>query len=436
MEAVRHVLPRQWVSTNLVLLVVTVLLVYIPLSEPAPTTSPSTQNITITVPQGTQSHGDPHLLCTPSRWTDVATFFLANFVSHAATVKSLPGEPALSQFWTLIFALVFPASGVVRGLSAIYQRAVFADTPLQTAARAQALCVVVRTPWWKPQTGDVVEVRDYRMPDGKDEYTRKAVQKRIRTPPSPLTIRLQDHFRGWGSNLVTCALEMLDRVWYKFNPKMRAKMQDRSHVPDDQASLVFRRNRGSHSFFQPSTTIIDSQGRKVHGVCHLPWGYALSMLSSSAYVIGLDQEKETSYQASQKISWHQNIKTVFQKEIRSTSTSRYLPEIGPRPSSELSSNYNLPKALIAIFQTLYASATLYRTRGDQIQRYGYAAFGLTVAPYLVMSILNLASTMLTPDYTAVYLVRSKVMEEALRRPDAGFEGIVGTLRETPSSNPH
>lgn len=51
-----------------------------------------------------------------------------------------------------------------------------------------------------------------------------------------------------------------------------------------------------------------------------------------------------------------------------------------------------------------------------------------------MSIVNLASTMLTPDYPTMYLIRSKVMEEALRREGARFEGIVGTFLNETTSN--
>ena len=84
---------------------------------------------------------------------------------------------------------------------------------------------------------------------------------------------------------------------------------------------------------------------------------------------------------------------------------------------------------MALFQAVYASATLYSTRGDQIQRYGYAAFGLTATPCLVMSIVNLISTILTPDYPTIYTVRSEIMDEALLRKDedAKFEGVVGSI---------
>ncbi len=50
---------------------------------------------------------------------------------------------------------------MAKGLTAIHQRVVLADTPLKTVARAQALCMVVRTSEWNPQTGDVVEILDY-----------------------------------------------------------------------------------------------------------------------------------------------------------------------------------------------------------------------------------------------------------------------------------
>ena len=74
----------------------------------------SLENITLAVPAGTSNHGDPHLLCTPSKWTNIAAFFLANFFSHAATVKSLPGEPAMPAFFALLLSLIFPTSGVIR----------------------------------------------------------------------------------------------------------------------------------------------------------------------------------------------------------------------------------------------------------------------------------------------------------------------------------
>ena len=90
-------------------------------------------------------------------------------------------------------------------------------------------------------------------------------------------------------------------------------------------------------------------------------------------------------------------------------------------------SYHFPKGLLAIFQALYACATLYETRGDQIERYGYAAFGLTVAPYSVMSIINLIGAVLAHDYSTVFMVESKIIEEARQRKGACFRGAVGNL---------
>lgn len=55
----------------------------------------------------------------------------------------------------------------------------------------------------------------------------------------------------------------------------------------------------------------------------------------------------------------------------------------------LSSSYSVVKTVIAIIQILYATFTLYKAiKGPQIKEYGYAAFGLTVVPYVPSSHLN------------------------------------------------
>ena len=78
--------------------------------------------------------------------------------------------------------------------------------------------------------------------------------------------------------------------------------------------------------------------------------------------------------------------------------------------------------------------TLYKTGGDQIERNGFAAFGLTVIPYLIMTLVNLIGNAITPKYPKAYLVRSAIMDEAKKCSDAKFEGIVGTI-EPPTYSP-
>jgi hypothetical protein len=95
-------------------------------------------------------------------------------------------------------------------------------------------------------------------------------------------------------------------------------------------------------------------------------------------------------------------------------------------SPSISSNYNWIQSLVAIFQAGSAAVTLYKSHGDQIQRYGYAAFGLTVVPYLIMSIVNLVAQIAAADYPTVYMVGSPEMDEARGRGGV-FDGVVGML---------
>lgn len=94
----------------------------------------------------------------------------------------------------------------------------------------------------------------------------------------------------------------------------------------------------------------------------------------------------------------------------------------------ISFSYSVIQAVIAVVQICFASATLYRSRGDQLSLFGYAAFGLTVLPYIIMSIFNLLGNCLTPTYSTLYLVRSPEMAEA-EALDAEFDGVVGNVIE-------
>ena len=109
------------------------------------------------------------------------------------------------------------------------------------------------------------------------------------------------------------------------------------------------------------------------------------------------------------------------------SNAKIISDVGDEPGDlELCSSHNVPKAIIAIIQAIYASITLYRARGEQIQRYGYGAFGLTVLPYLIMSIMNLLATSLLPDYSTLYIVRSLELDEAITA-GAQVDGAVGRI---------
>lgn len=94
-----------------------------------------------------------------------------------------------------------------------------------------------------------------------------------------------------------------------------------------------------------------------------------------------------------------------------------------------------------MMQTLYGSFTLFRARGDQIERFGFAAFGLTVVPYILMSIMSLCGALLVPDYQALHVVRSYELDEAVLL-GGHADGALGRAvqrqdeyKQTPADNP-
>lgn len=85
------------------------------------------------------------------------------------------------------------------------------------------------------------------------------------------------------------------------------------------------------------------------------------------------------------------------------------PFINPETKSQpkLSCNYNIPKAIVAIIQIGNGGYELYKGSGGQIQRFGYAAYSLTVIPYILLSFVNLLATLCQPQYPAMFLVEYK-----------------------------
>jgi len=84
----------------------------------------------------------------------------------------------------------------------------------------------------------------------------------------------------------------------------------------------------------------------------------------------------------------------------------------------------------SIVQLILSSITIYRTRGPQLDRYGYAAFGLSVFPYTFMSFVSLVCIGIVGDYPSLYVMRTPMLEEAEGRGGTRISGEIGTLRKT------
>lgn len=168
------------------------------------------------------------------------------------------------------------------------------------------------------------------------------------------------------------------------------------------------------------TAKIDPRLTKIHGIVSaLPPGFSLIQVPRSAkFLHDPDPEKR---------SWFRKVLDPVKQLFRPVQAR----------SALISSNYSLVKIFVAIGQSLYGIATLYESaRGDQINRYGYAAFGLTVVPYAYMSLVNLLANLLAPHYPTMYLVESQAMRDAsdlIGRGDVGDVDVQST-HEAPSTH--
>lgn len=134
------------------------------------------------------------------------------------------------------------------------------------------------------------------------------------------------------------------------------------------------------TFQGPTSARIVHRQRTIHGLCDLPRGYFL-----------VEVPPDTSL-----------------KGYSASSSAEYPKDI------QLARSYNVPKVLIGLIQALVGVMTLYRAQGNQIDVYGYAAFGLSVVPYTFMSIVNILMALVTPEYPCMYMVSTPDLDEACK----------------------
>ena len=177
----------------------------------------------------------------------------------------------------------------------------------------------------------------------------------------------------------------------------------------------------THFWSYTDTTHEEAESRFVFGSSKPPDQYEFAFVPRNAEVLGLVDSTPIPGQSSDVLS------TPFLRSLFHI----IVPPVFP---PKLSSSFNLVKGMVALLQLLYTSSTLYRTGGGQVNRYGFAAPGLTVLPYAVMSALNFVTNLVSPHYPTLYLVRSKVMEEAERRTGLSFHYVVGRVVEESGTN--
>lgn len=171
---------------------------------------------------------------------------------------------------------------------------------------------------------------------------------------------------------------------------------------DGQSLRVWISRKLQQTVFLPATSSWSFTGRQVHGRCSLPQGYALAILSPKANVCNLSNKSNIPDNkpggGPKDVSRWRDLKHLNNFLLDAFNPFK---DASPAPrdyavhSVGFCSSHSILRGVISIFQLIYASSTLYRTKGDQLDRYGYAAFRLTVTPYLLISFVNLLRSLNT-----------------------------------------
>ena len=104
-----------------------------------------------TIPSECQVRGD--VCCRTADWTDVAKFFLANYLTHAFTVIATPGARKRDTAYFMVLALLMPFVGVSRAFQVIARCALWSEDDLHRAHRAGALYTLVK--FTKESNGEI-----------------------------------------------------------------------------------------------------------------------------------------------------------------------------------------------------------------------------------------------------------------------------------------
>ena len=385
-------------------------LVLVAKGKPTPAT-----NLTVIVDKN-----DPRLICERTTWYSVCWFLFSNYVLHALSVRSLPGEITYATTAYKLCCLLVPYTGLRRGLCLISRASNFGGNDLQCAARANALCMVTRTADWRPRDGDTIDGCQINIVDSAADHaplsnTKPGILFRIRTWETMKSMKSAESSKSI-EKVEGAAMKKLRRldstvamnIW-RYRNHLRIQIKDFYQRPPCQniiekfARVLIETYRFSTQ--NPTDAIVSQENFKVQGYCELAPGYALSYIPPDV-----------------KVYPKHNSQTIESASHPLYGTS------GLRNSAEtrIASAHNVPRVLFSIGQTISGGYALYKARGPQIERYGFAAFGLTVVPYLLISVVNFFGALFTSEYETIFLVHSSIMDEMIER-GGRTDGVVGTI---------
>lgn len=268
---------------------------------------------------------------------DIVRFLVFNFLLHAVTVMSIPGERIGRSIANRLIALFLPMVGTMGAVGTIYRYARGEDTTLAVALRARALCMI------QP----AVSAPAHRL-----------------SPHSPLT-----------------PMYNVQQDPVRTPSRHREGRQTLKTI-----SLMVTTIQGQHPFEKPGY-----------------WSLAKDCIRTPP------RSTATRLVA---VPWN----------------SAVTPILSDGPATfDLAYNYSVIKIIAAISQVLYGTFQLYQSSGPQIKKGGYAAYQLTIIPYILMSLINLLASLCEPEFPALFLVRRDAPPGST--PDA-ISGEVGIVAPT------
>jgi hypothetical protein len=233
-----------------------------------------TFNVVVPSPLNATNHNSPDIFCVvPAPWFGVMLFYLGNYAAHAATLITYPGEDPIYIGAAILYALFFPTTGIVRGLNAIFRRArvggkfpFIEDSALRVAARAGALCMVVRTEKWRPKTLPTDHVTPPVLDQEKSGATSGASETQTTSEherPDPVPVQGQSASISTHSGLPIW--RMIEGYWCKELPWLWPFFDTSLERPEP-----YRYEREGLSIWRSLWESMTRMERKIHGTVVLP----------------------------------------------------------------------------------------------------------------------------------------------------------------------
>lgn len=368
-------------------------------------TKPITCNIT-SIAQNATILESCKVLCKPAKWTNFLIFYAGNYLTHVATLRSVPGQGTREGIVMMIYALIFPTIGLVTAVKAITSLAIFEKSPLRAAAKTEAFYMVIKY----DNGGLSGGLHEANTETQKRNDAGSETQKHNET-------EAERKCRSQGDRIQSLANGLLD-PGVTFDTLNNQSSRDNGHsdllitLPSIEQKTT---KEEQQTPLRESCLYFVKEGlfkRKIHGRVSLPSGWILIKVPVGATF-------------------------ADDKDIGLSTSLGWSLQTNPSLSTNLAQDYSFFKALIAVVQTLFAIYTLYNTSLHEVEQFGYAAAGFTVVPFAFMSFIHFLANIACPTFPAMYIVENDVLQ-ALRRRIASenkqmtfyVEGTVGTLEES------